>query len=128
MPIQMTRRQLIAAGAGAAALGAFPGDIAIRSAMAADTKVRMSTGLRAAAQSIAWIGSEAGVFRKHGLDVSFPKLEVGGPEAAAGMMRGDWEFCQTPLICASWASSNMAGMLLKRPAWVFLPFLPRREN
>jgi ABC-type nitrate/sulfonate/bicarbonate transport system substrate-binding protein len=55
----------------------------------------MSTGLRATTQSISWIGSQAGVFKKHGLDVSFPKLEVGGPEAAAGMMRGDWEFCQT---------------------------------
>ena len=77
------------------ALGALPGGIAVRSAMAADTKVRMSTGLRATTQSISWIGSEAGVFKKHGLDVSFPKLEVGGPEAAAGMMRGDWEFCQT---------------------------------
>lgn len=95
MPNQITRRRLITAGAGAAALSTVPGGISLRSAMAADTKVRMSTGLRATIQSISWIGSEAGVFRKHGLDVSFPKLEVGGPEAAAGMMRGDWEFCQT---------------------------------
>ena len=95
MPRQMTRRRLIATGVGVAALGTLPGRIAVRSAMAADTKVRMSTGLRATVQSISWIGSEAGMFRKHGLDVSFPKLEVGGPEAVAGMMRGDWEFCQT---------------------------------
>jgi ABC-type nitrate/sulfonate/bicarbonate transport system substrate-binding protein len=63
--------------------------------MAADIKVRMSTGLRATVQSISWIGTEAGVFAKNGLEVSFPKLEVGGPEAAAGMIRGEWEFCQT---------------------------------
>jgi hypothetical protein len=95
MPRQIVRRRLITAGVGAAALAALPEGIATHSVMAANTKIRMSTGLRATAQSISWIGSEAGVFRKHGLDVSFPKLEVGGPEAAAGMMRGDWEFCQT---------------------------------
>ena len=92
---QVTRRPLIGAGVAVAALGAWPGGIGVHFAMAADTKVRMSFGLRATLMSIAWIGSEAGAFRKHGLDVSFPKLEVGGPEAAAGMMRGDWEFSQT---------------------------------
>jgi ABC-type nitrate/sulfonate/bicarbonate transport system substrate-binding protein len=95
VPDQVTRRRLIAAGGGVVALGTLPGGIAVRAAMAADTKVRMSTGIRATTQCISWIGSEAGVFRKHGLDVSFPKLEVGGPEAAIGMTRGDWEFCQT---------------------------------
>jgi len=95
MPNRQTRRRLIVGGLGVAALGALPGRIAVRSAMAADTSVRMSTGLRATVQCISWIGTEAGVFKKHGMDVSFPKLEVGGPEAAAGMMRGDWEFCQT---------------------------------
>lgn len=92
---RMTRRRLITAGAGMAVLGAFPGGNALRSAMAADSKGRMSTGLRATTQSMSWIANEAGLFRKHGLEVSCPKLEVGGPEAAAGMNRGDWEFCQT---------------------------------
>jgi ABC-type nitrate/sulfonate/bicarbonate transport system substrate-binding protein len=75
MPRQMTRRRLITAGVGVAALGALAGGIAVRSAMAADTKVRMSTGLRATQQSMSWIANEAGIFRKHGLDVSFPKLD-----------------------------------------------------
>jgi ABC-type nitrate/sulfonate/bicarbonate transport system substrate-binding protein len=60
--------------------------------------VRVTTGLRATGQSIAWIGTEAGVFRKHELNVSFPKLEVGGPESAAGLMRGDWDFVQTGTV------------------------------
>ncbi|HEV2054798.1 MAG TPA: ABC transporter substrate-binding protein, partial [Methylomirabilota bacterium] len=40
-------------------------------------------------------GAEVGIFKKQGLDVSFPAIEIGGPEAAAGLMRGDWEFCHT---------------------------------
>lgn len=86
------------AGVGVAALGALPGGVAVGSAIAAETKVRMTTGLRATNQCITWIGTEAGVFRTHGLEVSFPKLEVGGPESAAGLVRGDWDFVQTGTV------------------------------
>ncbi len=95
MPRHITRRRLMTAGVGIAALGGLPRGIAVGSATAADTKVRMTTGLRATTHSMSWLGAEAGIFKKHGLDVSFPKLEMGGPEAAAGLMRGDWEFCHT---------------------------------
>ena len=96
---QITRRRLITAGAGAAALGALPQFAWSQTAASASgDKVRMVTGLRAASQCITWIGTEAGVFRKHGLEVSFPKLEVGGPESAAGLMRGDWDFAQTGTV------------------------------
>ncbi len=95
MQRRMTRRRLIAAGAGMAALGALPGVVAVRSAMAADTKVRMTTALRAPTHGMAWYATETGIFKKHGLDVSFPVIETTGPEAAAGLMRGDWEFCHT---------------------------------
>jgi ABC-type nitrate/sulfonate/bicarbonate transport system substrate-binding protein len=95
MQRRMTRRRLITAGAGVATLGALPGGIAIRSAFAAEPQVRMTTGLRAASQCMAWLANESGTFSKNGLAVSFPRLEVGGPEAAIGMVRGDWEFCQT---------------------------------
>ena len=63
--------------------------------------VRVVTGLRATLQSLGWIGTQAGVFKRHGLDVTFPKLETGGPEAAAGLARDDWDFAETgssPLI------------------------------
>ena len=60
--------------------------------------IRIVTGLRAAKEAMAWIGAEAGVFRRHGLDVVFPKLEVGGPEAVAGLIRGDWDFVQTGVV------------------------------
>jgi ABC-type nitrate/sulfonate/bicarbonate transport system substrate-binding protein len=96
MQKQMTRRRLMTAGVGIAALGVLPGGgLVVRSAMTADTKVRITTGLRATTHSMSWLGAEAGIFKKHGLDVSYPAIEMGGPEAAAGLMRGDWEFCHT---------------------------------
>jgi ABC-type nitrate/sulfonate/bicarbonate transport system substrate-binding protein len=76
----------------------FPQLGASRAAEGDAAKVRMSTGLRATTQSITWIGTEAGIFKKHGIDVSFPRLEVGGPESTAGLIRGDWEFAQTGTV------------------------------
>ena len=58
------------------------------------TRMRAATGLRAALQSLIWIGSEAGLFHRHGLDVTVT-TETGGPRAATGTVRGDWEFCHT---------------------------------
>jgi len=46
-------------------------------------------------QSTAWLGAEAGLFTKHKIDMSLPAIAVGGPEAAAGLIRGDWEFAHT---------------------------------
>jgi len=88
------RRTVLISGAGLAVSAMLPPD----AHSAERTEVRMATGLRATAQSIVWIGTEAGVFRKHDLKVSFAKLEAGGPEATAGLMRGDWEFAQTGTV------------------------------
>jgi hypothetical protein len=70
------------------------------------TKVKFTTGLRAASQCIAWIGAAAGVFERHGLVLSFPRLEVGGPESAAGLLRGDWQFAQTGTVPVAEAVLN----------------------
>lgn len=88
----------MAFGAGALGLGIASRLDTTRSASAADTKVRMTMGLRATVQSIPWIGTEAGVFHRYGLAVEFPAFEVGGPESAAGLIRGDWEFSQTGTV------------------------------
>jgi ABC-type nitrate/sulfonate/bicarbonate transport system substrate-binding protein len=56
---------------------------------AGGSKITMATGLRATVQSTVWIGTKAGIFRKHGLDVDFVKLEVGGPPSAAGLVNGE---------------------------------------
>jgi ABC-type nitrate/sulfonate/bicarbonate transport system substrate-binding protein len=58
------------------------------------TQIRAATGLRAALQSLISIGAEAGLFQRHGLDVTV-MVETGGPRAASGTVRGDWEFCHT---------------------------------
>jgi hypothetical protein len=62
--------------------------------MAQENPVRIATGLRATSQSLGWIGTEAGIFKRLGLDVKFPAMETAGPEAAAGLVRRDWDFAE----------------------------------
>ncbi|MBI3517079.1 MAG: ABC transporter substrate-binding protein [Proteobacteria bacterium] len=95
MTSRLDRRQLLTGSAAATAIAAVPPGNVVGSAWAADVKVRMTTGLRATTQCVTWLGTETGIFKKHGLDVSLPKLEVGGPESVAGLLRGDWDFLQT---------------------------------
>jgi ABC-type nitrate/sulfonate/bicarbonate transport system substrate-binding protein len=57
--------------------------------------VRVATGLLATWQSTAWLGAEAGLFEKRGIDLTLPAIAVGGPQAAAGLIHGDWEFAHT---------------------------------
>src|SRR6185436_2004473 len=57
--------------------------------------VRVVTGLLATWQSTAWLGAEAGVFKKHRIEMTFPAVAVGGPQAASGIINGDWEFAHT---------------------------------
>ena len=90
MSIPMTRRQFGFA-ATAISLNAW----SFRAAAAESTQVRVAIALRAAFQSAAWIGAEAGVFRRHGIDIAFLSLEAGGPQAATGTIDGKWEFCHT---------------------------------
>lgn len=100
MRSSITRRPSLAAAAGAMANESFPHAPGADQA-ASNDRVRIVTGLRATNQSLGWIGTEAGIFRRLGLKVAFPRLETGGPEAAAGLIRGDWEFAETgssPLI------------------------------
>jgi NMT1/THI5 like len=74
--------------------------LAFRSAVAQDNvrRVRVATGLLATWQSIAWLGSEAGVFKARGIDMSLPAIAIGGPQAAIGVIHGDWEFAHTGVL------------------------------
>ena len=90
-----SRREFLQLLAGAAAT-----PIAARSSRAQDSAraaqaVRAATGLLATWQSTAWLGSEAGLFKKHNIDLTLPAIAVGGPQAATGLIRGDWEFAHT---------------------------------
>ena len=92
----ISRREFVQSIAGAAAGLA----IALRPAAAQKTSphVRVATGLLATWQSTAWLGAEAGIFKKHGIDVSLPAIAVGGPQAAAAVIRGDCEFAHTGVL------------------------------
>ncbi len=89
----LLRREFLYLIAGATSAPA----LAFRSAGAQDTarRARVATGLLATWQSIAWLGAEAGIFKMRGIDMSLPAIAVGGPQAAAGVIRGDWEFAHT---------------------------------
>jgi ABC-type nitrate/sulfonate/bicarbonate transport system substrate-binding protein len=91
--MKLFRREFLHLIAGAAAVPAT----AFRLAWAQETsqRVRVATGLLATWQSTAWLGAEAGLFKKRGIDMTLPAIAVGGPEAAAGVIRGDWEFAHT---------------------------------
>ena len=74
----MKRRHFLAASAGAVAIGNWPAPVSGAQALR-DDRVRIVTGLRAGLQSLGWIGAESGIFRRNGLEVTFPNAESGGP-------------------------------------------------
>ena len=91
-----SRRRFLQLAAGAAALPAVSRFAwAQSSATNSGRAVRVATGLLATWQSTAWLGAEAGIFKKRGIDMTLPAIAVGGPEAAIGLTRGDWEFAHT---------------------------------
>ncbi len=111
----LSRRQFVSSVAGGFAISAFLPDVSGNIAVAADAKARLTLGLRSAGQSIAWIGIQAGMFTKHGIDMTLDKFEVGGPEVAKGLNRGDWEFGSTGTtpIAESFLTGGDAVILLK---------------
>ena len=92
-------------------------------AIGQENSVRVVTGLRATSQSLGWIGTEAGIFKSRGLEVKFPKMETAGPEAAAGLVRGDWDFAEVG------AAPIIQGVLDGHDTVILLAALqPRREG
>ena len=90
----IARREFLQLGAGAAST------IPLRRSRAQRTarSVHVATGLLAMWQSTAWLGAEAGIFDKHGVNLSVPAIAIGGPQAAAGVIRGDFEFAHTGVL------------------------------
>ena len=90
------RRRFLQLTVGAAVLPAIPrfarAQLSSTSPLGA---VRVATGLLATWQSTAWLGAEAGIFTKRGIDMTLPAIAVGGPQAAAGVVSGNWEFAHT---------------------------------
>ena len=91
--MQVIRREFLRTMGGAAAISAA--GVRLTAAEAVRTEVRVATGLLAMWQSTAWLGAEAGVFKKRGIDMTLPGIAIGGPQAASGVIRGDFEFAHT---------------------------------
>ena len=82
--------------------------------------VRSATGLRATWQSTAWLGAESGLFKKYGVNMTLPAIAVGGPGAAAGLVRGDWEFAHTgALVVAEEVLKSHDVVILATPTEAF---------
>jgi ABC-type nitrate/sulfonate/bicarbonate transport system substrate-binding protein len=93
--MQICRRQFLRLAVGTVAVPTVPQLSRAQVSPAKVEPVRVATGLLATWQSTAWLGAEAGLFKKQGIDLSLPAIAVGGPQAAAGLLRGDWEFAHT---------------------------------
>lgn len=91
--MKLVRREFLQLVAGVAAAPA----LALQPALAQQVsqRVRVATGLLATWQSTAWLGAEAGIFKRRGIEMSFPAIAVGGPRAATGLIGGEWEFAHT---------------------------------
>lgn len=89
----LVRRRFLHLIAGAAAVPVAASRLA--RAQQAARPIRVATGLLATWQSTAWLGAEAGIFKKRGIDLSLPAIAVGGPQAAARVITGDCEFAHT---------------------------------
>jgi ABC-type nitrate/sulfonate/bicarbonate transport system substrate-binding protein len=96
--MNLSRRKLLHFLAGAAATPTIPHFACAEASTMALQNVRVATGLLATWQSTAWLGAEAGVFKNRGINLTLPAIAVGGPEAAAGLSRGDWEFAHTGTV------------------------------
>ena len=94
-PGKPSRRKFLHLLAGTAGVSAASQPVWAQDSGNATQAVRAATGLLATWQSTAWLGAEAGLFKKRGIDMTLPAIAVGGPEAAAGLIRGDWEFAHT---------------------------------
>jgi hypothetical protein len=65
---------------------------------AANETIRIATGIRATLQSLGWLGTQIGIFRRLGIEVTFPGIEVGGSQAVSGLCDGNWEFCEVGML------------------------------
>jgi hypothetical protein len=96
--MKIDRREFLRWTVAAAASPAVPRLAWAQAPAKAPQRVRVATGLLATWQSTAWLGAESGIFGKRGIDMTLPAIAVGGPEAAAGLARGDWEFAHTGTV------------------------------
>ena len=128
--MKLSRRNFLRLAAGAAVLPAAPHFALAQVSSTTSQRVRVATGLLATWQSTAWLGAEAGLFKKRGIDMTLPAIAVGGPEAAAGLVRGDWEFAHTGTVpVAEEVLKGRDPVILATPTSVFpMSFVMTRKE
>jgi len=85
---KLSRRKFLRLVAGAAALPAGSHFACAQVFPSPSQPVRVATGLLSTWQSTAWLGAEAGLFKMREINMVFPAIAVGRPEATAGLFAG----------------------------------------
>jgi hypothetical protein len=96
-----------------------------------DRDVRIAIAIRATAQSLGWIGTEAGIFHLLGLTVTFPAMETAAVEAVAGLVRGEWDFVEVggaPIVQGVLESQDTVMLLAAERAPVAGNYLVARRE
>src|SRR6266478_974866 len=76
--MKLSRRNFLRLAAGVAVLPAASHFARAQVSSTTSQRVRVATGLLATWQSTAWLGAEAGLFKKRGIEMSLPAIAVGG--------------------------------------------------
>lgn len=106
--MKLLRREFLHLAAGAAAVPATAFRLAW--AQEAHQRVRVATGLLATWQSTAWLGAEAGLFKKRGIDMTLPAIAVGGRRLLRGSSAATGS-SPTPVLCLSRKKCSKAATL-----------------
>jgi hypothetical protein len=92
--------------------------------------VRIAIAVRATSQSLGWIGTEAGIFHRLGLNVMFPAMETAAVEAVAGLIRGEWDFVEVggaPIVQGVLEGHDPVMLLAAEPAPLAGRYLVARQ-
>jgi hypothetical protein len=92
--------------------------------------VRIAISVRATSQSLGWIATEAGIFQRLGLNVTFPAMETAAVEGVAGLIRGDWDFVEVggaPIVQGVLDGHDPVMLLAAEPAPLAGRYLVARQ-
>jgi ABC-type nitrate/sulfonate/bicarbonate transport system substrate-binding protein len=93
--------------------------------------VRIAISVRATSQSLGWIGTEAGIFQRLGLNVVFPAMETAAVEGVAGLVRGEWDFVEVggaPIVQGVLDGHDPVMLLAAEPAPLTGRYLVARQG
>jgi ABC-type nitrate/sulfonate/bicarbonate transport system substrate-binding protein len=93
--------------------------------------IRIAISVRATSQSLGWIGTEAGIFQRLGVNVTFSAMETAAVEAIAGLVRGEWDFVEVggaPIVQGVLDGHDTVMLLAAEPAPLVGRYLVARQD